>query len=307
MGWVERQLPEGDEVFLDHVGFFVNDIEAVRAPFERLGFQATPVNIHYNSDAKGNLTKSGTANRLCTFHIGYIEVLAAVADTPLADQLKASLARYTGLHLIAFTHSDVTSRESRLQAAGFDLQPTVRLRRPVQTPNGEKTVKVTVVRTKPGVFSEGRVQMLTHESPALIWLPGYSAHPNRADALTDLLVVSEDSIAKSEQYAQFTGCTRAEEGDLTAVLLSRGRLTFATPAAAEAILPGFLPPSLPYTAAVAIRSADLKDTRRAFKARGIKPAADNDKILCIGPDDGVGAYIIFHARDVETVWPHLTR
>ena len=26
--WIPRQLPEGDEVFLDHVGFFVADLEA---------------------------------------------------------------------------------------------------------------------------------------------------------------------------------------------------------------------------------------------------------------------------------------
>ena len=94
MSWIDRQLPKGDDIFLDHVGFFVEDIEAVGAVLDRLGFTPTPVNIHYNSDEKGNLTKSGTANRLCTFEFGYIEVLGAVADTSLADQLKAALSRY---------------------------------------------------------------------------------------------------------------------------------------------------------------------------------------------------------------------
>ncbi len=307
MGWIERQLPEKNEIFLDHVGFFVEDIEAAGARFERLGFSVTPVNIHYNADADGTLSRSGTANRLSTFDIGYIEVLGAVADTPLADQLNASLSRYGGLHLIAFTHPDMAYQAARLVESGFDLQPPVRLRRPIQTSDGEKTVRVTVLRTKPGVMTEGRVQMLTHETPELIWLPEYSHHPNRTDALSDLLLISEDADEKAALYGRYTDCPVLREDGLTVVSLSRGRLTFATPETAAAILPALRIPSLPYIAAVALRSADLNDTRKALNERGVKPLAANDSLWIVGPQDGAGAYIVFHAQGVDAVWQHLKK
>ena len=64
-----KQLPAGDELFLDHVGYFLADLEGAAARFERLGFTVSPVNIHYNS-ADGELVRSGTANRLITFEAG---------------------------------------------------------------------------------------------------------------------------------------------------------------------------------------------------------------------------------------------
>jgi len=302
MSWIDRQLPEGNEIFLDHVGFFVKDIEAVGEVLKRVGFTPTPVNIHYNSDEKGNLAKSGTANRLCTFKFGYIEVLGAVADTPLADQLKEALSRYSGLHLLAFTHENMEEQRNRILSAGFDLQPTVRLRRPIQTAEGEKTVRATVVRVKSGVMSESRVQMLTHGTPELIWLEDYSNHPNQAEALTDLLLISDEPMNKADQYARFTGGVILQEDDVWVVSLPRGRMTFSSPDTADKILPGLNIPSLPYIAALSIRSGDFEKTNRHMQSQGIKPASANDTMLCIGPEEGLGAYLVFHAHGIDPVW-----
>ena len=305
MSWIDRQLPMGDEIFLDHVGFFVEDIDAVGETLKRVGFTPTPVNIHYNSDDKGNLTKSGTANRLCTFRYGYIEVLGAVADTPLADQLKAALSRYSGLHLLAFTHENMNEQSSRLTAAGFDLQPIVRLRRPIQTDDGEETVKATVVRVKPGVMSESRVQMLTHETPELIWLEDYSNHQNQAEALTDLLLISDDPQDKANQYSRFTGGSILAEDGLWVVALPRGRMTFSSPDTAEKILPGLRIPSIPYIAALSIGSSDLSRTANYMKSQGISPLSSSDTVVCVGPEEGLGAYLVFHARGIEPAWSHI--
>ena len=308
MSWIERQLPKGDEIFLDHVGFFVEDIEAIGEVLKRVGFTPTPVNIHYNSDEKGYLRKSGTANRLCTFGFGYIEVLGAVADTQLADQLKAALSRYSGLHLLAFTHENMEEQRNRILAAGFDLQPTVRLRRPIQTAEGEKTVRATVVRVKPGVMSESRVQMLTHETPELIWLEDYSDHPNQAEALTDLFLISDEPMNKADQYARFTGGLILQEDDLWVVSLPRGRMTFSSPDTANKIFPGLNIPSLPYIAALSIRSGDLEKTNRYTQSQGIKPVSVNDTTVCIGPEEGLGAYLVFHAHriGIDPVWNRIS-
>src|SRR3954471_22290608 len=100
--WAAGQLPQGDEVFLDHVGYFVADLDAAGTQLERLGFRVSAVNVQTNADASGALRPSGTSNRLAKLKFGFLELLAATHETPLADQFKQQIARYSGLHLIAF-------------------------------------------------------------------------------------------------------------------------------------------------------------------------------------------------------------
>src|SRR5262249_25840267 len=121
-GWADRQLPQGDELFVDHVGYFVPDLQAAGAQLERLGFCVSLVNVQTNADATGALNPSGTSNRLAKLRRGFIEILAATHDTPLADQFKLALGRYAGLHLIAFSHDDVLGTRARLVGAGFAMQ-----------------------------------------------------------------------------------------------------------------------------------------------------------------------------------------
>ncbi len=108
MTWAARQLPRGDEVFIDHVGYFVHDLEAAGAQLERLGFRVSLVNVQTNADASGALKPSGTSNRLAKVKFGFLEILAATHDTPLAEQFKKQIDRYSGLQLIAFSAADMT-------------------------------------------------------------------------------------------------------------------------------------------------------------------------------------------------------
>src|SRR6185312_7152460 len=96
MMWAERQLPERDEVFIDHVGYFVADLDTAGAQLERLGFRVSLANVQTNADASGALKPSGTSNRLARLRRGFLEILAATHATPLADQFNQALARYSG-------------------------------------------------------------------------------------------------------------------------------------------------------------------------------------------------------------------
>jgi hypothetical protein len=96
-----------------------------------------------------------------------------------------------------------------------------------------------------------------------------------------------------------------DEDGLKAVSLSRGRLSFATPEIADALLPGLNIPNLPYMAAVALRSTDLSETRKVLEEKGVVPLVADDAVLVVGPRDGAGAYIVFHAPGVANVWSAL--
>ena len=59
-----RQLPQGEEIFLDHHGHFVPDMDAASEALERLGFQLTPYTAHTMRTAPDEEPKpSGTGNR----------------------------------------------------------------------------------------------------------------------------------------------------------------------------------------------------------------------------------------------------
>src|SRR4029077_16236239 len=111
--WIERQLPEGGEAFLDHVGYFVPDLDAAGRKLERLGFRVSAINVQTNADASGALKPSGTSNRLAKLKFGFVELLAATHDTPLADQFRQQIARYSGLHLIALSAADMRRERAR--------------------------------------------------------------------------------------------------------------------------------------------------------------------------------------------------
>jgi hypothetical protein len=120
------------------------------------------------------------------------------------------------------------------------------------------------------------------------------------------MIVSEDSKDKADQYGRLTNSPYAEEGVLYTVSMPRGRMTFATPEVAVTLLPNLRIPSIPFIAAVGIRSEDMEKTKAALKDNGVTPLVDKQKLLCVDPEDGVGAHIIFHSGDVENVWTVLS-
>src|SRR6266853_6216757 len=104
---IDRQLPAGDEIFLDHVGHFVREPEAASRALQRAGFAPTPISVQVNPDPGGGAPRlTGTGNVTAMLAQGYIEVLFKTADTPIAGELEAAMARYHGIHLVAFAVAD---------------------------------------------------------------------------------------------------------------------------------------------------------------------------------------------------------
>ena len=115
------------------------------------------------------------------------------------------LARYQGLHVIALTNPDMDATARRLKEAGVEMQDAVHMRRKVMV-NGEETLMVfTILRAKPGTYTEGRLQILTDHTPENFWLPGDMDHENHADTLTDLLICVEDIEEAVGRYETFFG------------------------------------------------------------------------------------------------------
>ena len=300
------QTPVGDNIFLDHVGWFVPDMETAGRQFEDLGFVLTAFVAQHNADPKGGApTPTGTGNRCAMLRRGYLEILTASdgVDTPLAQQLNAAVARYTGIHLIAFAIDDADTAHARLEAGGFTPQPPVHLRRPLALPDGGKAeVGFTVLRVPPGAMEEGRVQMLRQETPDLVWQDHLLARDNGITALGGVLLCVDNPVAASDRFSGFTGCAAGGGDDYRVIDLDRGRLGFATDDSCRALLPGLPIPTRPYMAAVALQADDPGVIRALCAERAIRLLDDaGDGTVRIHPLAAAGAAMVVFGPDA--VWP----
>ena len=270
------------------------------AAFARLGFPLTPLTVHRNEDEAGNRVPTGTANRCAMLGRGYLEILTDVEglDTPFSRAHLAAVARYEGLHLIAFSVDDVAAEAGRLDAEGFGPQPVANLRRPMPVDGGgEEEAGFSVLRVAPGTMAEGRMQILRHETPDVVWQPSAIPRDNGISGLFGVAICTDDPAEAAERYARFTG--RGGEG--ARIVLDRGSLVFVTPAELARAIPAAHPPSLPFIAVAVLESADLAATRRYFEAAGIPVEALPDGAIAVAPEFAMGAWLAIHA--VGTHWP----
>ena len=286
------QTPGSDEIYLDHVGWFVPDMQTAAPRFEALGFPLTPFTIHMNERSDGSRVPSGTANRCGMIHRGYLEVLTRIPDvnSPVTAQMEAGLARYTGLHLIAFTVSDTAEKTMRLAEAGFAPDPPVALRRPMRLDaGGEGMAAFSVIRLPNEAMAEGRVQVLSQDTPDVVWQPSVTADANGAAMLSGILICAADPMETARRYERFTGKVAEVLGDGFLISLDRGEIAICSSGECAVIIPDIEIPDLPFIAAVSVVSDNIAKTRGYLTANGISLAVDRPDCLIVDAAVGMGA------------------
>jgi len=254
---IDRQLPAGDEIFLDHVAHFVHDPDAARRALMRCGFAATPVSIQVNPDPSGGMRPTGTGNVTAMFERGYAEVLFKTADTPLAREFDAMLEQRAGLHLAAFSVADAKAARRRLAASGFAVRELARMSRPVETEAGPGTAAFTIARVEPGVMPEGRIQMLSHHTEHAVWQRRWLDHPNSAIGLIDVVIAVADVEEAAQRFARFTGRAATRTSGGAVLHLDRGGVYLVSYDRITERLPEVPITKLPFMAGYALRVKSL--------------------------------------------------
>ena len=266
-------------------------MDEASAAFGRLGFPLTPFTVHRNQDAAGERVPTGTANRCAMLGRGYLEILTDVAelDTPFARAHREAVARHEGLHLIAFAVDDTDAAARRLDEAGFAPRPVANLRRPMPVDGGgEEEAAFSVLRVPPATMAEGRMQILRHETPDLVWQGSKIARDNALAGLAGAVICTDDPAEAAARHARFTG----REASGATVALDRGRLDFVTPGELARLVPGARPPGLPFIAAAILESADLAATRRFVEAAGVPVAGLAGGAFAVPPEFAMGAWLV---------------
>ncbi len=288
---IDRQLPAGDEIFLDHVGHFVRKPAAASRALERAGFAPTPISIQVNPEVALGTRLTGTGNVTAMLPRGYIEVLFKTADTMLGREFDAALARYAGLHLAAFAVADARKAHERLAASGFRVRPLVRMQRPVETAAGDDTAAFTIARVDPDAMPEGRVQMLTHHTERTVWQKRWLSHPNGAVGLIDLVIAVADVDEAAQRFARFTGRAATLVSGRAMLRLDRGGLLLVTRDALAEILPEVATTTLPFIAGYALSVRSLAAVETAMESANLEWRAFEEGIVASFPAElGEGAW-----------------
>ena len=288
----DRQLPIGNEIFLDHIAHWVPDQTAATEAMTRAGFAPTPVSIQTNPGPNGTSVPAGTGNITAMLQRGYIEVLFKTSETPLTREFDAGVARYPGLHLMAFAVADARAASERIAKAGFRTAPLVALRRPVGTETGTAEAAFTVARVVPGEMAEGRIQMLTHHTEDAVWQKRWLTHANGATQLIDAVAVVAGLNEAAARYRRFLDRQPVITALGQSFFLDRGGVQLVDAATFTRLVPAVPVPSLPFIGAYALRTGSLIATANVLRARGLRfEQRDHMLFVPFPPALGQGAWI----------------
>ncbi|MFC3126966.1 VOC family protein [Pseudoroseomonas globiformis] len=291
MSGVQPEDSEGASS-LDHVGLCTADGPALWATYEALGFTLSPVNRQ--SGRRGGpdspLELYGTANRCAMLRQGYVELLAIVDPSGFDNGLTRFLARYEGMHILAFGMEDAEAELPRLRRAGLEVPGVSPLQRPVDNSGGP-----------PARFSrlpipdapEGRIQLVQHHTPQLMWQERWLVHANRAVALEDTILAAPEPAVSATALSRLAGLPFEPDPAGGYVLpLPVGRVRILPPAALERALPGVAAPGLPFLAACTLRTDDGNEAIRRIAGDRLRVVPGG---LMLPPEHAGGTALIFAA------------
>ena len=299
----DRRLPAGEEIFFDHLAHFVRDRDAAIDALRRAGFAPTPVSIQVTPGPAGGAPQpTGTGNVTVMLDRGYLEILFKTADTPLARDFDALVARYRGVRLAAFAVTDAAATHARLVRAGFRMQPLVSMQRPVGTESGDDIAAFTIARPVPGEMPEGRIQFLTHRTEQTVWQPRWLKQPNGARGLIDMVIVEANPEEGAGRLSRFLGRDARRNRHGPVVCLDRGRVQLVAAAALPQLIPRAAVPDLPFIAGYGIAVASLAEAAACLRAGGLAFETQGGCVIAPFPDElGVGSWV-FVARATDLPW-----
>jgi hypothetical protein len=166
------------------------------------------------------------------------------------------------------------------------------MQRPVDTDAAPGTAAFTLARVEPGEMPEGRIQILTHRTEAMVWQPRWLSHPNGALALTSIMIVVADIEEAARRFARFTDRQTTPSPLGQTIELDRGRVQLVTADAFARKVPEVAIPSLPFMGAYAIRVASLGVIGEMLKRAGLRTRRSEQDLVAIFPEElGRGAWL----------------
>lgn len=250
-------------VALDHVGIVTRDLAALAVQYEHLGFTLTPLARH--SDGR-------IGNRCAMLHRSYMELLAVIDSNANSATLDRFLARYAGIHILAFTIGDPPAALARLRRANVEAPSVAQFDRPIDDldPAGAHAwFELIQMPDQP----EGRINLVRHLAPDALWQQRFLRHANNATTLDEVTLAVAEPSETAARFSRLVGCVVIPDpAGGFALDLAHGRVRLLPPDADA--------PAVPSIVGLSVRTADGNAAiRRLLVQRGISHRAHDDALI----------------------------
>ncbi|MFD5175923.1 VOC family protein [Nocardia sp. NPDC058379] len=283
---------------IHHVGILTRDLDGLERRYRSLGFTLTPRSRHLLAAAPGEPPVAGcTANLCAVFQDSYLELLGIVDEAaPDPWHTKAMADQFEGLRLLNLETSDAEKADRLLTEAGLRTSGVLDLERPVDTGDGQRTLRARAVHVDPRATPETYLGVAQHLTREYVHQPRYLRHPNGARGLGSVLYVVADTdfAAVVDRYQRVLDRAPEREGPLVMFGVGSARLEFVRASDADQLLPGEPAPAASYPAALTVRVDDVVAARDLVDDAGTPTVATADGFF-VSAADAYGAGLFFTA------------
>jgi hypothetical protein len=190
---------------LDHVGFVGDDLARLVATMSRLGFATTaPKSLMRTDPDTGAAVPLHQQSCHAVFAQGYVELSAVLTEDP-AHHLAAYRTRGEGLHILALGSRDPDADWRRCSAAGLPCSAPAGASRRIDYGARHGEARFRWFMLQPQASPEGLLCLVRNETPALVFQPEVSSHPNGTEALREVIVHASDLAALARRLSVVTG------------------------------------------------------------------------------------------------------
>jgi catechol 2,3-dioxygenase-like lactoylglutathione lyase family enzyme len=281
---------------IDHIVHVVRDLEAVRALYERLGFQVGADNVH----------PWGTRNRLVQFPGSYIELLSIPEPEklPRVPEGTYSFGEFNraflqacgeGLSFLVLQSRDPAAEKAAFDEAGFGGFPLMDFSRKALRPNGKETeVSFSLAFARDPKSKHTGFFTCLHRTPQEIWFAELQRHKNGAKGIAAAVFVAENPTDHHIFFEAFTGARdiRASSLGLTIETPQGEILIYDRRAFLDAFGTAVPKDDGLRFAGFILRVSNLGQAQKLLKSSGVK-TRDMHGRLVMGPGETAGAVIAF--------------
>ncbi len=287
---------------IDHLVLCVDDLDAARRFYGRLGFTTTPKATH----------PFGTGNSLIQLRGNFIELLGVVEPENIkpADPGHFSFGAHNqtfleageGMSMLAFASDDARRDQAAFAEKGLTTYPVFDFSRRAALPGGgEATVAFSLAYvTDDGMPGIAYFTCQQH-APEHFWKPEYQRHANGALAVDEVIMAAPAPAALGDLFAGLQGPENvAASDDRLVVETARGRITVLGPGPLAARFPALGPEAAggaPRFVGYRVSVEDVDGTE-ALLGKSALPFRKVASGLQIGPADTFGLVVEFGPESV---------
>ena len=251
----------------DHALVGVEDLEAARVAWQRLGFTTCP---------RGKHIGWGTANYCIMFPDDYLELLGIVDASQFVNNLDVFLADHgEGLLGMAFASDHIEELAEKLDGQAQDLK------RLLELPEGDVEPRFKLVHPPKGTLPGLSGFFCQHLTPQLMRRPEWLNHANGARRIAGITVAVDDVQAAVESYGRVFGSHNVHQGANEAwVKAGIGQMHLIGGETASGLME------------LSVETCDLMATAAFLKDAGVSFTHSADG-LSVAPEQANGAVLTF--------------